>query len=144
MSCSTEKNKYCGCLYYSANALARVMTKLADEEFGITQLAPSYAFLLMIINDKPGIQPKEISNKMMLTPSTVTRLIEKMEFRGFLERKVTGKYTEVYPTEKSLEINPKIKQAWLNLFSRYVELLGDEQSQSLTSAIYDAAIKLQE
>ena len=144
MSCETDKNKYCGCLYYSANALARVMTKIAEEEFSITQLAPSYAFLLMIINEKPAIQPKEISSKMMLKPSTVTRLIEKMEFRGFVERKTIGKNTEVYPTQKSLEINMKIKQAWVNLFSRYISLLGEDESESLTSSIYEAAIKLQE
>lgn len=144
MSCETEKNKYCGCLYYSANALARVMSRMAEEEFSITTLAPSYAFLLMIINDKPSIQPKEISTKMMLSPSTVTRLIEKMETRGFVERKVIGKNTEVYPTQKSLELNIKIKQAWVNLFSRYVLLLGEKESQDLTSAIYNATLKLQE
>ena len=74
------KSKYCGCLYYSVNALSRVMTKIADEEFGVTGLSSSYAFLLMTVNEKPGIQPKEISQHMQLTPSTVTRLVEKMEF----------------------------------------------------------------
>ena len=120
------------------------MSRMAEEEFSITTLAPSYAFLLMIINDKPSIQPKEISTKMMLSPSTVTRLIEKMETRGFVERKVIGKNTEVYPTQKSLELNIKIKQAWVNLFSRYILILGEKESQDLTAAIYNATLKLQE
>ena len=55
-----EKSKYCGCLYYSANALSRIMTKMADEEFASAGLSSSYAFLLMTVNHKPGIQPKEI------------------------------------------------------------------------------------
>ncbi len=142
MSCEKD-SKYCTCLYYSANALARIMTKLAEEEFSITQLAPSYAFLLMTVNDKPGIQPKEISEKMMLTPSTVTRLIEKMEIKGYLERKSVGKFTEVYPTEKSRELDAKIHEAWMNLFRRYVGILGEDESKKLTDEIYQAALKLQ-
>ncbi len=142
MGCSKD-NKYCGCLYYSTNALSRIITKMAEEEFSITQLAPSYAFLLMIINEKPGSGPKEISQKMMLTPSTVTRLIEKMEGKGYVSRKINGKFTEVYPTQKSTEIDNKIREAWVNLFKRYEELLGNETSKQLTNDIYDAALKLQ-
>lgn len=141
MSCDNG-SKYCACLYYSANALARIMTKIAEEEFSITQLAPSYAFLLMTVNAKPGIQPKEISEKMMLKPSTVTRLIEKMEIRGYLKRQSVGKFTEVFPTEKSTALDAKIHEAWMNLFRRYVSILGEAESKKLTDDIYKAALKL--
>ncbi len=143
MSCDNE-SKYCTCLYYSAGALARVMTKIAAEEFSITQLAPSYAFLLMTVNARPGIQPKAISERMMLAPSTVTRLIEKMETRGYLTRKSLGKYTEVYSTEKSRALDSKIHLAWQKLYQRYVSILGEAESKKLTVDIYEAAVKLQE
>ena len=143
MGCETD-NKYCNCLHYSANALARVITKMAEEEFAIVQLAPSHAFLLMIINDKPGIQPMEISKIMMLTPSTVTRLIEKMEFKGFLGRKSMGKFTEVHPIHKCRELDANIKKAWQNLLHRYENLLGKDESKKLTNDIFEAALKLQE
>ncbi|MBK8875932.1 MAG: MarR family transcriptional regulator [Bacteroidetes bacterium] len=78
-------SKYCGCLYYSVNALSRLMTKIADEEFAVTGLSSSYAFLLMTVNNKPGIQPKEIGEQMQLTASTITRLIAKME-----QKKIIG------------------------------------------------------
>lgn len=137
-------SKYCSCLYYSANALSRVMTKIADEEFSITGLSSSYAFLLMTVNEEPGIQPKEISEKMLLTPSTVTRLIEKMEHKGYLERKHSGRITEVYPTAKSKKLDKKIKQAWMNLYKRYTSILGETKSAKLTENIYNAAMKLHE
>jgi MarR family transcriptional regulator, organic hydroperoxide resistance regulator len=143
MGCETD-NQYCNCLYYSANALARIITKMAEEEFAVVQLAPSYAFLLMAINNKPGIQPMELSKIMMLTPSTVTRLIEKMEFKGYVERKTHGKYTEVHPTKKSLDINKEIKSAWQNLLIHYERMLGKIESKKLTSEIFEAAVKLQE
>jgi len=138
-----RKSKYCSCLYYSANALSRIMTKMADEEFAITGLTSSYAFLLMAVNEKHGIQPKEISEQMLLTPSTVTRLIEKMEHRGFLERKHVGRTTEVYPTKTSLNLQPKIKEAWLKLYERYSDILGKENGDNLTSEIYETTQKLE-
>jgi DNA-binding MarR family transcriptional regulator len=136
-----KDSKYCNCLYYSANALGRVMTKMAEEEFAITGLTPSHAFLLMSINDKPGIHPKELSEQMQLTPSTVTRLIEKMENRGFVQRKAIGRITEVHPTTKSKELDPKIKEAWQNLYKRYSSILGKE-GDSLTGSVYNAVKKL--
>lgn len=134
---------YCGCLYFSTNALSRLMTKIADEEFAVTGLTSSYAFLLMTVNNKPGIQPNEISKQMQLSPSTITRLIEKMELKKLLERKTTGRTTEVYPTDKSKEMDKKIKEAWRKLYDRYSGLIGETEAKKLTANIYDALNKLE-
>lgn len=139
-----KDSKYCQCLYHSANALGRVISKMAEEEFSLAGLSPSYAFLLMSVNEKPGIQPKEISQEMQLTPSTVTRLIEKMEHKGYVERKIVGRNTEVYPTEKSLRLDSKIRDAWTGLYKRYTSLLGEDVAKQLTSAIYEASKTLDE
>ena len=136
-------NKYCSCLYYSVNALSRILTKVADEAFSKVGLSSSYAFLLMTVSEKPGIQPKEISKKLQLTPSTITRLIEKMEYRGFLERKQSGRCTQVYATEAGLALHPKIKDAWQQLYQHYADVLGAEESNQLTADIYDAVTKLE-
>ena len=138
----TKDTKYCKCLYHSANAFARVMTKMADEAFGPTGLSTSYAFLLMTVNDTPGIQPKAISNQMQLRPSTVTRLIEKMEYRGLLERKSAGRATEVYPTEKSEALKPELKKAWQRLYKQYTSILGKESANELTNNIYSAYVAI--
>lgn len=108
---------------------------MADEEFAVTGLTSSYALLLMSVNEKPGIQPKEISGEMQLTPSTVTRLIEKLEMKGLVERRNSGRCKLVYPTQKGIEKNNIIKTAWASLHSRYSELLGKEKTQLLTSEV---------
>jgi MarR family transcriptional regulator, organic hydroperoxide resistance regulator len=131
-------SEYCGCLYYSTNALARIMTRMAEEEFANTGLAPSYAFILMSVNAKPGIQPKELSDHMLLMASTVTRLVEKLEYKGFVKRKYEGRNTEVYPTTKSLNLDPAIKTSWQNLYKRYSKLIGKEESKNLTFKINHA------
>jgi len=139
-----EKSKYCTCLYFSSNALARLMTKISDEEFSSTGLTTSYAFVLMTVNDKPGIQPTEISQQMMLTPSTVTRLIDKLESKRYLKREYEGKQTKVFPTEKSLVLDKKLRESWHKLFVKYSDILGENMSIDLTSDISKAVGKLEE
>ena len=137
------KSKYCNCLYHSANALSRVMTKISDEEFASIGLTSSYAFLLMTVNEKQGIQPKEISEQMQLTASTVTRLIEKLEYRGYLERQSTGRSTEVYSTEAGLAMQPELKEIWQKLYKRYSDILGKKAADQLTADIYASTQKLE-
>ncbi|MEM9894822.1 MAG: MarR family transcriptional regulator [Bacteroidota bacterium] len=119
------------------------MTKISDEEFAVIGLSSSYAFLLMTVNEKQGIQPGEISQQMQLTPSTVTRLIEKMEYKGLLKRQSVGRTTEVYSTEKGLKLQPELKQVWQRLFKRYSEVLGKETAAKLTADIYASSQKLE-
>ena len=140
--CSADSS-YAACLYYSANALARLMGKMADEAFATTGLSASYAVLMMTVTAEPGICPRDISQHMQLSPSTVTRLIEKMEHRGLLLRKSTGKFTEVYPTEAGLEMVPVIQQAWQELQGRYEALLGAQEARELVTQMTAAVIQLE-
>lgn len=133
---------YAECLYYSANAFARLMAKMADDAFLPTGLSASYAVLMMTVNHQPGICPRDISQHMQLSPSTVTRLIEKMEYRGFLERRSTGKFTEVYPTAAGTELMPVIQRAWQKLQATYEAVLGQAEAQDLVQRITGAVAKL--
>lgn len=138
----SQERTYCGCLYFSSNALARIMTKLADEAFAPVELTSSYAFLLMTVERNPGINPKEIAAEMQLTPSTVTRLIEKMEYRGLLERKVVGRSTEVFATEKCEQMQPEIKACWKKLKTKYEDLMGKELADELTVNLRESLIQM--
>lgn len=133
---------YAECLYYAANAFARLMAKMADEAFAPTGLGSSYAVLMVTVNNHPGICPRDISQRMQLSPSTVTRLIEKMEYRGYLRRHSTGKFTEVYPTERGTALLPVIKEAWQVLQARYEEVLGEAEAQALVQQITGAVAQL--
>ena len=135
---------YCQCLHFSANALARNITRLAEEEFAVTGLAPSYAFLVMTVNNKPGITAGELAQIMMLKPSTVTRLVEKMEEKGLLKRMKENRSTLVFPTAQSVVLQDGIKAAWMALYERYVKLLGQNEAAALTTEVFNAATKLEE
>ena len=68
------------CLYFTANSLSRVITRMADDEFRRTGLSPSHAFLMMLVNDNPGIGQKELCEQLHLAPSTVTRFIDALVY----------------------------------------------------------------
>ena len=139
-----NRKDYCRCLYYSANALSSAITKMAEEAFADTGLPPSYAFLVMSINKYPGIPAGELAELQMLTPSTITRLVEKLEKKGLARRVNEGRSTLVFPTPASVALSEKIKAAWSGLYRKYAAILGDEEARSLTSRIYDAALALEE
>ena len=128
----------CHCLYFTANSLARAITRLADHEFRITGISPSHAFLLLLVNADPGIHPSELAAELHLAPSTVTRFIDKLVAKGYLERRADGKTVGIYPTEKGRDMQETIQEAWHGLFEHYSSILGTERSLELTRIIDEA------
>ncbi|MDX1809949.1 MAG: MarR family transcriptional regulator [Sulfurospirillaceae bacterium] len=120
------------CLYFVGNTLSRVITKMTEEVFMPTGLAPSYAFLLMIVNESDGITQNELADKLNISPSTVSRFLDKLIVKKLVEKKIDGKATVVLKTKKSLELQPIIKASWKNLYQRYSEILGDDFAMQLT------------
>jgi DNA-binding MarR family transcriptional regulator len=131
-------------MYFSANALARKMEKLAGESWKKVNLSPSHAYLLMIVIEDPGVQPGVLSDEMQLTPSTITRLIEKLEEKKLVVRTTGGKLTNVYPTPKAKEMLPKLKECVNHFFDVYSKILGKEESLRLVQSMHKLADKLPE
>ena len=138
----TSDSKYSKCLYFTANALARKIDKLAQESWSKIDLSPSHAYLLMLAIEEPGIQPTGIAEHLQLQPSTITRLLEKLEVKKLLVRTTEGKITNVYPTPKGKELLPKMKECVNEFYSRYASILGKEESARLVQNIGKVADKL--
>ncbi len=133
----------CNCLYFTANALTRVITRMAEEEFSVTGVSPSHAFLLLLVDATPGITPTALARELHLAPSTVTRFIDKLAHKGLLKRQVDGRTTGIYPTEKGRALKEPIYEAWHRLFERYSAVLGEDFSRELTHMLDEAAHKLE-
>jgi len=139
----TSCSRYHQCLYFTANALARKIEKLAQEGWKEVNLSPSHAYLLMMVLDEPGVQPGVLAEHLQLQPSTVTRLIEKLEEKKLVVRTNEGKITNVYPTRKAKDLNPKLKQIADAFYKRYVDVLGAEESKRLVQNMSRVADKLE-
>ncbi len=130
------------CLYFTANSLARVITRMAEEEFRRTGLSPSHAFLMMLVDDDPGIGQKELCAQLHLAPSTVTRFIDSLVHKGYLIRRADGKAVKVYPTKEGEDLRGSIAEAWKNLHQRYSNVLSLKNGDELAALIDTASEKL--
>ncbi len=138
----TSESKYCSCIYFSANALARKIEKLAIESWKKANLSPSHAYLLMLVIEDAGIQPGALASQMQLTPSTITRLIEKMEKKKLVVRIMEGKVTNVYPTPKAKVMLPILKECVNHFFEAYSKIVGKDESLHLVQNMNKLADKL--
>ena len=126
-----SESQYCQCMYFVSNAFARKMSKLAEEAWKPVGLSPSHAYLLMMAIRRPGVQPSELVEELQLTPSTITRLIEKLEEKKLVVRTNEGKLTYVFATPKGQQMKPEMEVCLINFYETYTSLLGQEDSSKL-------------
>ncbi|ULL13751.1 MarR family transcriptional regulator [Paenibacillus sp. H1-7] len=131
------------CLFFTANRLGRAITKMAEEEFAPTGLTPMYGYLIRLVNGAPGISQKELSKKLSITPSTLTRFIDKLEGKQLVERKGQGKTVHVYPTPKGEQLEETIRAASKRLHQRYETILGSDFAKQLGINIESASEQLE-
>src|SRR5829696_1696000 len=117
----TSSSKYARCLYFTSAALARKVEKLAIESWKKVDLSPSHAYLLAAVLEEPGIQPTALSEHLQLQPSTITRLVEKLEEKKLVVRTTEGKITNVYPTPKAKELQPRMNSCMKEFSEKYSE-----------------------
>lgn len=134
--------KYCKCLYFTSAALARKVEKLAIESWKPTGLPPSHGYLLMLVIEEPGIQAGVLSGQLQLTPSTITRFIERLEQKKLVTRLSVGKTTQVYPTAKAEGMKKKLQGCLLHFYTTYSEILGKEESSKLVQNMNAVVSKL--
>lgn len=131
------------CLFFTANRLSRAITKIAEEEFALTGLTPMYGYLIRLVNGAPGISQKELSEKLYITASTLTRFIDKLEGKQLVERRVQGKTVLVYPTDKGKALEDTIRLASKNLHQRYEAILGSIPAKQLSRDIEHTSDQLE-
>jgi DNA-binding MarR family transcriptional regulator len=137
-----ETHPYCRCLFYSANALARATTRVAEQVFAPVGLAPSAAYVLMTVLREPGTSPGHIAEVMMLDRSTVTRLLERLEAKGLVRRKARGRAVEVSPTPAAGTLKRRLASCARTAAERFGKLVGQEMPR-LTSDVFAAAVRME-
>ncbi len=138
----TGESRFCQCLYFTTAALARKVERLAVESWRPVNLSPSHAYLLTTVLEEPGIQPTTLGEHLQLQPSTITRLIQKLEEKKLVIRTTEGRITNVYPTPKAKELQPKMKECMQHFSRQYADVLGKEDSRTLVKSITQIADKL--
>jgi DNA-binding MarR family transcriptional regulator len=138
---ATEK-RYLNCLYFTSNVLARKTERLASNSFKAVDLSPSYALLLILVNEYPGIQPREIAGQLQLMPSTITRLLDKLEKQRLIIRVHEGKMIRVHASPAARKLYPSLIQCMNDFGKKYRDLLGIQESQDFINSMVAISDKL--
>jgi MarR family transcriptional regulator, organic hydroperoxide resistance regulator len=118
----TSCSKFAQCLYFASAALARKIEKLANESWKEVGLSPSHAYLLLAVLEEPGLQ--------------------QLEEKKLVIRTTEGRLTNVYPTPKAKELQPKMTACMQEFSAKYIQLLGKEESTKLVQNLARVADKL--
>ncbi|HLR26426.1 MAG TPA: MarR family transcriptional regulator [Fodinibius sp.] len=128
-------------LFFLSSALSRKLSAEADKQFSEFGLSNSHALLLLLIDEHPNIQPSQLAEKLILKPSTITRLVNKLERRKLVEKTSEGRSSHIVCTSKGSELIDKLNQRWgalmkvkkQELGERYVSVLSEMMQQALQS-----------
>lgn len=142
MNSSEEHNYNEVCLFFTVNSLTRSINEMTEKAFETVGISASYGHLMLLIIDIPNQKLGELSEKMNVKPSTMTRLIDKLQTKGLVERTTTGRLVRISPTAKGVALRPKIMEALKVLYNNYCEVLGKDFAVKLTEDIHKANLKL--
>lgn len=129
------QSRFAGCLYFSSQAFARKVEKLAVKCWQPAGIGPSHGYLLLVVLNEPGVQPTLLCEQLQLTPSTITRLIEKLEEKKLVKRTTDGKQTNVFPTEIAKQQTELYTDCVQQFSNAYIQLLGAQQSKALVESL---------
>jgi len=104
----------------------------AQDQSGLTELQD---FTLRTVNDKPGITMTQLSTKIGITNSQLTRIITTLEKAGLVKRE--------HNTENRRIVNVQSTSAGLDLIQQNINAVAkryDEQLQQLSEAEQKALI----
>lgn len=137
---------YDRCLYFNTNHLSRVVGKIWKEAFDELGLAPSHAYLLRLVLEKPGLLQREIADELHLEKSTITRFVDKMFAEGYLVRKasVSGSKNEqcIFPTAKARKIKGRLNSIGDELYQHMQQTLKKDDLLQLVDSIRITTQKL--
>ncbi len=104
------------------NTISRCAVLYRNDKLNDKTLTPLYHSYVFIITKNPGITQDELASELCINKSNVTRGLNNLEERGFVERKADEKdkrILRVYPTDKMLQAFPEIKEV-LREWNRYL------------------------
>ncbi len=85
-------------------------------------------------DNKDGVKISDISKYMNVTPPTVTPIVSRMESKGFISR-VAGKcdrrVVNLFLTEEGEKILCQCNEKRLNMVSKIIEKLGEDDTREL-------------
>lgn len=133
-NCSKGEMQINDCLYFTISRLFRVVNKIAEESFNKMDICPTHAFLMVLLEEEEeGLSVNKISEALTIAPSTVTRFVDKLVSKGYVERRKSGKQSFTRITSEGLKIMPEVYKSWGDIVSKIEKTVDNEEYLSETA-----------
>lgn len=127
------------CLFFTANRLANVLRRVVNDVYAETGLATPHIYLLIVVNQYPGITISELSEKLDVAPSTCTRFVDALVKQGILKKEQEWKTVHVTLTLLGKKKTDGIDECLKHLHERCAAIIGEEKYKELSCAMWQAA-----
>ena len=126
--CEKGKAEINGCLYFTISKLYRIMSRIAEDSFAKLDMCSTHGYLLVLLQeDEEGLTVGKISETLAIAPSTVTRFLDKLEVRGYVERIKTGKQSIAKITAEGKKVMSQVYTCWNEVFKKIEYLVNDDK-----------------
>ncbi len=130
------------CLFFTSNRLANVLRRIVNDIYEETGIATPYIYLLIVVNQYPGITITELSEKLDIAPSTCTRFVNDLVKQGMLRKEQEWKTVHVTLTEFGREKAEGIDAGVAKVREKLRNAISDDEYQNLASAMSKMADRL--
>ena len=120
------------------NILSRSEGAYRTEKLNIPELKGWHHSYILAICNNPGLSQDELARHIVVNKSNVARNLSYLEELGYVKResdKNDRRITKVFPTEKMIDIFPKVKEITLNWNQYLAENLSKDEFGQFTSIL---------
>lgn len=133
------------CIYFNVNVLARTINTIWDDAFKKAGLSPAHAYILRFVNAHPGTNQRDIAEELFIDKSTVTRFIDPLCQKGYIERIQHAddrRVFEIYPTKAGEKLALELEVIADELFHNMQKKLGKADFKEFVSCVKGIATTL--
>ncbi|MEM8530615.1 MAG: MarR family transcriptional regulator [Chloroflexota bacterium] len=111
----TCQNTYSDKISYLLMKIARLHRTNAGKLLGRIDLHPGQEFILMQLWKEDGLMPSQLADRLGVQPPTVTKMLQRMEATGLIERRAyaeDSRVSHVYLTEQGRATRADVEAVW--------------------------------
>jgi DNA-binding MarR family transcriptional regulator len=121
-------------LYVSMAKVYRNISRIAEEAFATSDLSPSHGTLMLLLDEWKELSPMEIASSIDVSPSTATRLLDKLARLDLIKRRYEGIHSYVTLSKRGQQKIPEIQGCFDEMERRL--------QQIVTSRLRDRAVSV--
>jgi DNA-binding MarR family transcriptional regulator len=117
-------------MHLTVNKFSRAVSKHFDFYFKPFSLATSYVELLMVIEEEGEVSQKIIAEELGLAPSTITRFINKLDKKGYINKTRSGKTMLISLDQKKSKQVKELKEIYYSAEKGLQNILSEKYTET--------------